>query len=75
MQPLGIGVRDDDPICGEVRDVAVDLRQQMAIVPEHDPLPQMHAQLVDQWLTPSNLDVTDEQLRDHGSVARLAGLR
>ena len=64
MQPLRIGVRDDHPICGEVRDVAVDLRQQMAIVTEHDPLPQMHAELVDHGRTTST--VTVEQLRDHG---------
>ena len=55
MQPLGIGVRDDHPICGEVRDVAVDLRQQVAVVPEHDPLPQMRAELVDHGRTTSTL--------------------
>ena len=55
MQPLGIRVRDDHPVCGEVRDVTVDLRQQMTIVTKHDPLPQMHAELVDHGGTTSTV--------------------
>ena len=58
MKPLRIRLRDHGPVRPELRDIVVDLRQQVAVVPEHDPLPDVRAELVDHR-------VTVEQHRDH----------
>jgi len=58
MKPLWVGLRDHDPVHGELPDVVVDLRQQVAVVPEHDSLPDVRAELFEHR-------VTVEQHRDH----------